>query len=104
MVHPIFRQENLYRGVKGSSKNAYAPAELEAYVLRNAEALGYNIPFAGYDPLSGHGQSEFFKGLTSANRKAFMNARNVTSGCEIWLNKTNPMYETANAFKRELKQ
>jgi hypothetical protein len=85
-------------------KGIYSPAGLETYLMRNARALGYDVPFEGFSPLSGRGYREFFYDVdSSTNWEAFMDGRNITSGCELWLDKKNPMYSIANAFKRELK-
>jgi hypothetical protein len=78
----------------------YNPAELELYMLQNQEALEFNVPFRGFDPLSGRGYSYYYMsyGIDGKLRKHF----NITSGCNVWLDKDNSMFDKANVFKQEL--
>lgn len=94
------RQE---RDANGGLQNAYSPAGLETYLMRNAGALGFNVPFEGFAPLSGRGYSEFFNEVNSmTNWTALRDRSNIPSGCDVWLDSENPMYTIANTFKYEL--
>ncbi|KAI2498567.1 hypothetical protein MHU86_15911 [Fragilaria crotonensis] len=63
--------------ISAGPTSEYQPASLEQYLVDNAIALGFD--------------------------KAGENRTDMASGCEIWNNKQNPMYNSAQTLNNELK-